>query len=99
MGISLPGLRAWAAFIALALGIAITGHSIGRGRSERARGCTPRWLKLDRAELERTGGVAIYLGDRPHVETVAERLAEHPWARLAPIRPTATPPIRFPTDR
>jgi ComEC/Rec2-related protein len=24
--------------------------------------CAPRWLKLDRVQLERTGGVAIYLG-------------------------------------
>jgi competence protein ComEC len=26
------------------------------------RGCTPRWLKLDRDSLGRTGGVAVYLG-------------------------------------
>jgi competence protein ComEC len=41
----------------------------------------PKWLKLDRKALERTGGVAIYLGDRARVETVAERLGKHPWAR------------------
>ena len=28
------------------------------------RGCTPRWLKLDRSALASTGGLAIYLGDR-----------------------------------
>ena len=44
------------------------------------RGCVPRWLKLDRGVLERTGGVAIYLGDEPRVETVSARLARHPWA-------------------
>jgi competence protein ComEC len=44
------------------------------------RGCGPRWLKLDRATLERSGGVAIYLDDKPRVETVAERIGEHPWA-------------------
>ena len=44
------------------------------------RGCTPRWLKLDRDSLGRTGGVAIYLGERPRVETVAERVGRHPWA-------------------
>jgi len=44
------------------------------------RGCGPRWLKLDRATLERSGGVAIYLGDKPRVVTVAERIGEHPWA-------------------
>ena len=45
------------------------------------RGCMPRWLKLDRKALERTGGVAIYLDGRPRVDTVAERLGRHPWAR------------------
>ena len=45
------------------------------------RGCTSKWLKLDRDSLGRTGGVAIYLGDRPRVQTVAERLGKHPWAR------------------
>ncbi len=43
------------------------------------RGCTPRWLKLDREALERTGGVAVYLGDEPDVATVAARLGDHPW--------------------
>jgi competence protein ComEC len=43
------------------------------------RGCTPRWLKLDREALERTDGVAIYLGVGPRVETVSERIAGHPW--------------------
>jgi competence protein ComEC len=44
------------------------------------RACTPRWLKLDRAMLEQTGGVAIRLGERPIVETVATRIGDHPWA-------------------
>ena len=44
------------------------------------RGCTPRWLKLDRAALARSGGVAIYLGRNPAVESVADRVARHPWA-------------------
>jgi competence protein ComEC len=43
------------------------------------RGCTPRWLTLDRKTLEATGGVSIYLGARPRVETVAERVGGHPW--------------------
>jgi competence protein ComEC len=43
-------------------------------------GCVPRWLKLDRAALERTGGVAIYLGKHPRVDTVADSRGEHPWA-------------------
>ena len=44
------------------------------------RSCSPRWLKLDRKTLENTGGVAVYLDAKPRVETVAERLGEHPWA-------------------
>jgi competence protein ComEC len=44
------------------------------------RGCAPHWLKLDRKALERTGGVSIYLSDRPQVHTVTERLGQHPWA-------------------
>ena len=45
------------------------------------RGCTPRWLKLDRKALESTGGLAIYLsGLEPRVVTVAERVGRHPWA-------------------
>ncbi|HEY6048586.1 MAG TPA: ComEC/Rec2 family competence protein [Sphingomicrobium sp.] len=48
------------------------------------RGCTPRWLKLDAPALRRAGGVAIYLGGQPRVETVAERVGAHPWAQSAP---------------
>ena len=44
------------------------------------RGCTPRWLKLDRNALTRSGGVAIYLGGSPRVETVADRVGDHPWS-------------------
>jgi competence protein ComEC len=43
-------------------------------------GCRPRWLKLDRRSLEQSGGLAIYLGDEPRVESVADRIANHPWA-------------------
>jgi competence protein ComEC len=42
--------------------------------------CAPRWLKLDRVRLEQTGGVAIYLGSKPRVDTVARRAGRHPWA-------------------
>jgi competence protein ComEC len=47
------------------------------------RGCAPGWLKLDRKSLEATGGVAIYFGERPRVETVAEIQGQHPWATAA----------------
>ncbi len=48
-------------------------------------GCTPRWLKVDRTMLTRTGGLAISLGARPHIETVASRVGDHPWRE--PLRP------------
>ena len=44
------------------------------------RGCTPRWLKLDREALSRTGGVSITLGNTPVVDTVSDHVGEHPWA-------------------
>jgi len=44
------------------------------------RACEPRWLKLDAPALARTGGVAIYLGKRPWLDSVADRLGDHPWA-------------------
>jgi competence protein ComEC len=36
------------------------------------RGCAPKWLTLDRHSLERTGGIAIYLGQSPRVVTVSD---------------------------
>lgn len=51
------------------------------------RGCDPRWLRLDRPMLARTGGVSIDL-DRARVATVA-RPGDQPWlnpARVAPPR-------------
>jgi competence protein ComEC len=47
------------------------------------RGCQPRWLKLDRDSLSRSGGVAIYLGNDPRVDSVADRVGSHPWSEIA----------------
>jgi competence protein ComEC len=47
------------------------------------RECVPRWLKLDSTALRRTGGLAVYLGKSPRVDTVAERIGAHPWAQFA----------------
>ncbi|KQN72121.1 competence protein ComEC [Sphingomonas sp. Leaf62] len=50
--------------------------------------CTPRWLKLDRTTLARTGGVAISLADA-RVTTVRGG-GQHPWEvpqTIAPPRP------------
>lgn len=43
------------------------------------RGCTPRWLKIDRPLLRRTGGLAIDL-DRGGVDSVAAHVGAHPWS-------------------
>ena len=53
------------------------------------RGCEPRWLKADLSLLRRSGGLAIRLGPRPHVETAIGEMGSHPWAPRppAPERP------------
>ena len=48
------------------------------------RGCTPKWLKLDRDVLRRTGGAAVYLSPQPRVTTVAGSVGRHPWAAEVP---------------
>ena len=68
------------------------------------RGCSPRWLKLDRAALEESGGVAVYLKDQPRIATVADQLGELPWAARHDVRRVvsndrSTPPARSLTDR
>jgi competence protein ComEC len=69
------------------------------------KGCTPRWLKLDRAALEQSGGMAIYLRNEPRIVTVADQLGEHPWATKVEVVKAAAPngrsrpPSRFPTGR
>ena len=45
------------------------------------RGCRPRWLRADLFFLRRTGGLAITFGDPPRVNTVADQVGRHPWAR------------------
>jgi competence protein ComEC len=41
--------------------------------------CKPRWLKVDRAFLEKSGGLAFYF-DEGRVRSVAETTAHYPWA-------------------
>jgi competence protein ComEC len=43
------------------------------------KGCVPKWLKLDRKFLEKSGGVALYLSEEPSARTVAEQVGLHPW--------------------
>jgi competence protein ComEC len=49
------------------------------------KACRPRWLRIDRDLLARTGGLAVTLSGRPRVATVADRIGAHPWA--APAQP------------
>lgn len=57
------------------------------------RWCRPRWLKIDRRLLARTGGVAINLG-KGSVRTVQQPGDAHPWiARPAPRRNLARPQL------
>lgn len=46
------------------------------------RGCTPRWLRLDRAVLAKTGGVTITL-ETADVRTVSKAGDAHPWVLAA----------------
>ncbi len=41
--------------------------------------CKPRWLKVDRDLLERTGGLAISFQPAPVVETALGGNTDHPW--------------------
>lgn len=43
------------------------------------RSCHPRWLKLDRLLLQRTGGVTIRFGDPPSVRITNQAGDQHPW--------------------
>ena len=54
------------------------------------QGCTPRWMKLDREALAKTGGVAISFRDA-RVRSVAGAAGRHPW-----VDPPAVMPPRVP---
>jgi competence protein ComEC len=51
------------------------------------RTCRPRWLKLDKPMLERTGGVAIVFGENPTVRITKMAGDQHAWVALASARP------------
>ncbi|HVR89604.1 MAG TPA: ComEC/Rec2 family competence protein [Novosphingobium sp.] len=50
------------------------------------RSCHPRWLKVDRGLLARTGGLSFDLG-AGHIRTVAQDQGEHGWWRIPEPRP------------
>ncbi len=45
------------------------------------RECVGRWLTIERDSLAETGGLALYLGDRPRVVATLRSGDEHPWRR------------------
>ena len=47
------------------------------------RACSPRWIKVDRAFLARTGGLSISFAREPQVRTVRDLVGYHPWAVAA----------------
>lgn len=47
------------------------------------RTCTPKWLKLDRPTLARTGGVTVVFGTAPHVQLTNAVGDRHPWTAPA----------------
>lgn len=57
------------------------------------RSCRPRWLKLDRPTLARSGGVAIVDG---MVRTVASPGDAHPWRRPPTVTPIRSSPASGP---
>ncbi|MDQ0250672.1 competence protein ComEC [Sphingomonas kyeonggiensis] len=52
-------------------------------------GCTPRWLKLDRPALARTGGVAIAF--RSGRVTMVRGAGQHPWLNPPKVQPSYVP--------
>jgi competence protein ComEC len=61
------------------------------------RSCRPRWLKADRALLERTGGLSLYL-EEGRIATVAQAQGEHGWWRHPPERPPRPAPRQPPAQ-
>ncbi len=62
------------------------------------RGCNPRWLRLDRPMLAKTGGVSIDL-DGPRVTRVS-RPGDQPWLNPVRVAPPRLPrPMRSGTPR
>ncbi|WP_394653626.1 ComEC/Rec2 family competence protein [uncultured Sphingomonas sp.] len=55
------------------------------------RTCLPRWLKLDRPSLRRSGGVAVGFAG-PWVRRVADDAGAHPWVYPATIAPEREAP-------
>ncbi len=55
--------------------------------------CSPKWMKLDRNFLEKTGGIAINLSDQ-QVTTVAQSINGSPWADAAKMVTVVAKPLQ-----
>lgn len=79
-----PYVLPWAEFTALC-------RSVDVMISDRRlpAGCTPRWLKLDRPALARTGGVAIAFGSGR--VTMVRGAGRHPWLNPPKVQPPYVP--------
>ncbi|WP_170841939.1 ComEC/Rec2 family competence protein [Sphingomonas gellani] len=62
------------------------------------RGCKPRWLKLDKATLTRSGGVALTL-KTGRIVTVRNSDDQHPWIAPPLLPRPAMTRSRFPFNR
>ena len=43
------------------------------------RECVGRWMTIDRDSLIETGGLALYLGEKPEAVATLKAGDEHPW--------------------
>jgi len=79
-----PYTLPWAEFVALC-------RSVDVMISDRRlpAGCTPRWLKLDRPALARTGGVAIAFASGR--VTMVRGSGRHPWRNPPRVQPPYAP--------
>ncbi len=62
------------------------------------KGCTPRWLKLDKWTLARTGGIAITLATG-RITTVLQAGDRHPWRVLPDTARRNSPWKRYRASR
>ncbi|MDE2267290.1 MAG: ComEC/Rec2 family competence protein [Alphaproteobacteria bacterium] len=61
------------------------------------RYCQGGVLVIDRFDVARNGGYAIWLGDKRRVETVEGRRGRRPWTTMTPPRKTPRSALRFST--
>jgi len=73
---------------------ACAGADIAVSDRRLPRSCRPRWLKLDKPMLARTGGVSVVFGTPPQVKVTRSPADQHPWVSITP-----PPSVRFERSR